>query len=128
MPAPGFNQDPSLGQGVEDLPVQEFVTHRAVEGLAVAILPWAAGCDVERVHTDLRQPLLHGIGDKFRAIVRPYVCRWPARAVLAAADVAKLAASKALTAKLDAIKRLISSPSSKTRGFASLTLHLGTRQ
>lgn len=67
--APALDQDPSFGQGVEDLPVQELVAHRAVEGLTVAIFPWAVGCNVERFHADLRQPLLHGIGDKFRAIV-----------------------------------------------------------
>ena len=35
MPAPGLDQDPSLGQGVE--------------ALAVTILPRTAGCDVERL-------------------------------------------------------------------------------
>lgn len=67
--APGFDQDLSLGQGVEDFSVQEFVTHRAVEGLAVAILPWATWSDVERLHADLRQPLLDGIGDELGAVV-----------------------------------------------------------
>ena len=31
--------------------------------------------DVERLHADLAEPLLHGIGDKFGAIVRPDMCR-----------------------------------------------------
>ena len=69
VPPPGFDQDLCLSQGVEDLAIQELVAHRAVEALAVAILPWAAGCDVERLHTDLRQPLLHGIGNELGAIV-----------------------------------------------------------
>ena len=69
MPSPGFDQDLSLGQSVEDLSVQELVTHRTVEALTVAILPRTAGCDVERLHTDPRQPLLHGVGDKLGAVV-----------------------------------------------------------
>jgi hypothetical protein len=69
MAPPGFDQDLILSQGVEDLPVQELVAHRAIKALAVAVLPWAARRDVERFHADLGQPLLDGIGDKFRAIV-----------------------------------------------------------
>lgn len=57
----GFDQDLCLSKGLEYLPIQEFVTHGA-------ILPWAVGCDVERLHTDPRQPLLHGVGDKLRAV------------------------------------------------------------
>lgn len=55
VPPPSFGQDLRLGQRVENLLVQQFITHRAVEGLAVAILPWAAGCDVERLHADPSQ-------------------------------------------------------------------------
>lgn len=40
--APGFDQESSCGQGIEALPVQELVADRAVEALAVAVLPWAA--------------------------------------------------------------------------------------
>ena len=69
MSAPSFDQDLSLSQGVEDFSVQELVTHRAVEALAVAVLPWAARRDVERLHADLRQPFLHGIGDELGAVV-----------------------------------------------------------
>lgn len=77
MASPSFDQDLCLSQGVEDLPVQELVAQAAAEGLAVAILPWAAGCDVEHLHTDPRQPLLHGVGDKLRAVVGPYMRRRP---------------------------------------------------
>ena len=69
MPSPGFDQDLCLSQSVKDLPIQELITHRAIERLTVAILPWAAGCDVERLHADLGQPLLDGIGDKLGAVV-----------------------------------------------------------
>lgn len=67
--APRFYQDLSFGQGVEDLPVHELVAHRAVEAIAVAVLPWAAWRDVERLHTDLCQPFLHRIGDKLGAAI-----------------------------------------------------------
>ena len=69
--------DNNLGflEAVKDLAIQQFVPELAVEGLAVAILPWAAGCDVERLHTDLRQLFLHGVGDKFWAIVRSNILR-----------------------------------------------------
>lgn len=79
MPSPGFDQYTGFGQRVEDLTLEQLVAHQAVEGLAVAVFPRAARCDVERFHADLRQPLLDGRGDKFRTIVRPYVRRRAAR-------------------------------------------------
>ena len=77
MTSPGFDQDLCLSQSVKDLPIQELITHRAIKALAVAILPWAARCDVERLHPDLCQPAFHGGGNELGAIVRPYV-RWRA--------------------------------------------------
>ena len=68
LSAPAFNQDLSFGQSVEYLPVQELVTQGAVEALALAVLLWAAWREVERLHSDLRQPLLHRIGDKGRGL------------------------------------------------------------
>ena len=35
VPSPGFDQDTGFGQRVEDLAVEQFVAHRAVEGLRV---------------------------------------------------------------------------------------------
>jgi hypothetical protein len=46
MPPPGFDQRSGLSQGVEDLTIEQFVAQRAVEGLAVSVLPWAAWRDV----------------------------------------------------------------------------------
>lgn len=41
MPPP-VDQDPGLGQRVEDLPVKQLVPQLAIEALAVAVLPrWA---------------------------------------------------------------------------------------
>lgn len=42
VPAPGLDQRLGLSQGIEDLAVQKLVTQRAVERLAVAVLPRAA--------------------------------------------------------------------------------------
>lgn len=50
-------------QGVEDLPVQELVAQRAVEALAIAVVPRATGRDVERLHAYLAEPLLDSAGD-----------------------------------------------------------------
>lgn len=77
MSAPTFDQDLGFGQGVEDLPVQEFVTHRAIEGPAVTISPRADRRDVECLHADPCQPFLHSVGDGLRAVVRSYVCLRP---------------------------------------------------
>lgn len=69
VPAPGLDQDLGLGQRVEDLAVQKLVTQRAVERFTVAVLPWAARRDVERLHPDPAQPVLHRLCNELRAIV-----------------------------------------------------------
>src|SRR3546814_9245192 len=71
MSPPSLDQDPGLGERVEDLAIEQFIAQRPVEALAVSILPWRSGGDVERLHADLRQPFLHRRRDKFRAIVGP---------------------------------------------------------
>lgn len=40
---PCFDDDPCLGEAVEDLAVEEFVAKLRVEALAVAVLPKAVG-------------------------------------------------------------------------------------
>ena len=45
MLAPAFDDDPRLGETVEQLPVQQLVAELRVEALAVAVLPGAAGLD-----------------------------------------------------------------------------------
>lgn len=47
--APLLDDDCGLLQAVEDFAVEAFVAELAIEGLAVAILPWAAGSYVERL-------------------------------------------------------------------------------
>src|SRR3546814_2436368 len=59
MSPPGFDQDAGLGERVEYLAIEQFIAQRPVEALAVSILPWRSGGDVERLHADLRQPFLH---------------------------------------------------------------------
>ena len=69
MPPPGFDQHPGLGEAVEDFTIEQFVAQRPIEAFIIAILPWRSRRDVERLHADLPQPLLDGIGDKFGAII-----------------------------------------------------------
>src|SRR3546814_6481896 len=67
MPPPGFDQHLGLGEAVEDLAIEQFVAKRPVEAFVVAVLPWRRRGDVERLHADLRQPLLDCRRDKFAA-------------------------------------------------------------
>lgn len=82
--SPTFDEDGGFPQRVEDLPVQELVPELAVEAFVVAVLPWAAWLDVERLHADPAKPVVHGMGGKLRAIVhpdRPGIVDLPARPV-----------------------------------------------
>lgn len=45
MPAPLLNQDRSLFRGIEDFRVQQLISEFAVEALAIAVFPRAAGLD-----------------------------------------------------------------------------------
>lgn len=38
--APLFNDDLRLFEGIEDFPVEQFVTEPAVEALTISVLPW----------------------------------------------------------------------------------------
>ena len=79
MPPPGLDQHFSFSEAVEDLTVEQLVTQRPVEAFVVTILPRRSGCDLERLHADLGQPLLNCSRDKFRAIVGPDIGRRPAQ-------------------------------------------------
>lgn len=68
---PRLDQHPGFSEGVENLAVQQLIPQRAVEALVVAVLPWRARGDVERLHADLPEPGLDGGGDELTAIVRP---------------------------------------------------------
>jgi hypothetical protein len=54
---------------VEDLAVEQLVAELAVEALAVAVLPWAAGLDVGRRGTDRGDPGPHGLGDELGPVI-----------------------------------------------------------
>lgn len=64
-----FDDDPSLGQAPELFAVQALVPEAAVEGLDEAVLPRAAGLDVDRPDLGFGQLVLELLGDKLRAIV-----------------------------------------------------------
>jgi hypothetical protein len=55
--APPFRQHPDLFYRVEDLAVEELIAKLRVEALAEAVLPWAAGLDVQRLRPGVGQPL-----------------------------------------------------------------------
>jgi len=79
MPPPSFDQHLGLGGRVEDLTIEQFVAQRPIEAFVVAILPRRCRGDVERLHTDIRQPFLDGRRVKLAAIIGPDVGRRPAR-------------------------------------------------
>ena len=75
VPPPGFDDDPRLGEAVEDLAVEELVAELRVEALAGAVLPRAARLDEGGLRPDGRDPLPHRLGDELGAVVRPDVAR-----------------------------------------------------
>ena len=75
MLAPAFDDDPRLGEVVEDLVVQELVPELRIEALAVAIFPRATRFDERGFRSHCRDPLPHGLGDELRAVVRSNMAR-----------------------------------------------------
>ena len=73
--APLLEDDGSLLQTEEYFAVQAFIAQFPVEGLAVAILPWAAGSYVERLRSQLCKPAAHNLCRHLRAVVRTHVFR-----------------------------------------------------
>ena len=71
MPAPAFDDDLGFAQGVEDLAVEELVAQARIETLDEAVLPRAARRDVGGLCADCADPILHRLGDKLWAVVRP---------------------------------------------------------
>ena len=65
-----LDDDPSLGEGPELLPVQAFVPEAPVERLDEAVLPGTGRLDVDRLDLLLGQPPLEFFGDKLRTVVR----------------------------------------------------------
>ena len=72
---PSLDQHFRLRQIVEDFPIQQLVPELAVEALVVAVLPWRAGLDLERLHADTRQPVPHRLCGELAAIIRTDVVR-----------------------------------------------------
>src|SRR3954468_13065130 len=69
VPPPAFDHDLGFRQRVEDLAAEQLVPELAVEALAVAVLPRAAGLDVGCRGTDRRDPGPHGLGDELGPVV-----------------------------------------------------------
>ena len=69
VPPPAFYDDLRLGEGVEDLAVEEFVAHPGIERLDEAVLPRAAGCDVGGLGANRADPFLHSLRDELRPII-----------------------------------------------------------
>jgi hypothetical protein len=116
----GFDQDASLCKRVDDLAGKQFIVQRSVEAFAVAILPWRSGCDLERLHADLRQLLLHRRGDKLRAIVGPDVRGRPrvTNSSASAASASSLLSSRATAGAM--YSRLALSMIERIRHFATI--------
>ena len=68
--APLRDDDLCFLEAVEDFTVEQFVAQLAVEAFAVAVLPGASWRDVQRLGSDVRQPLAHDLGRHLGAIVR----------------------------------------------------------
>jgi len=69
--------DHNLGflQAVEDLSIEALVAQLAVEGFAIAVLPRAAGLDVERLCSELCEPATHDLGRHLSTVVGADVFR-----------------------------------------------------
>lgn len=79
MAPPGLDHHLGLGQAEEYLAVEQFVSQLAVEALAVAILPRAAGLDVGGLGANGGDPGSQRDGDELRPIVRPNIGWRPAQ-------------------------------------------------
>ena len=69
MTSPTFDDDLGLSQRVEDFTVEQLVAEPRLEALDVSVFPGASRCDVGRLRTNGRDPILHGLGHKLRAVV-----------------------------------------------------------
>ena len=66
---PLFDDDLSLFEGIEDLPIKQFVPEAGIEGLAVSVLPRRAGFNVGGFSPHRLDPVPDGLGHKLRSIV-----------------------------------------------------------
>jgi hypothetical protein len=65
---PALNDDPRLGEAVEQFAVQQLVAELRVEALAVSILPGAARLDERSPGSHRDDPLSHGPGDELGTV------------------------------------------------------------
>src|SRR5450755_827100 len=67
--APAFDDNLSFPQRVEDLAVEQFVSQARIKTFDKAVLSRAAWRDVGGIGSDGRDPILHGLSHKLRAVV-----------------------------------------------------------
>ena len=70
VPPPLLDHDAGFLHGVEHLAVEEFVPQLRVEALAIAVLPGTARLDVGSRRSNRRDPVLYGLGNELRPVVR----------------------------------------------------------
>ncbi len=70
LPPPAFDQDLGVRHGVEDLPVEQFITEFPVEGVHIAVLPRTPGFAEQRLHLQVLEPQPDELRREFRTIVR----------------------------------------------------------
>lgn len=75
MSSPALDDDLGFSECVEHLAVEQLVTQLAVEAFAVAVLPRAAGLDVERLCSELCEPATHDLGRHLSTVVGADVFR-----------------------------------------------------
>jgi hypothetical protein len=68
VPSPRLDYDPSLPQTVEDLAIEQFIAQAGVEALDIAVLQGTSRRDIGRPCADRGDLVLHGLGNKLRAI------------------------------------------------------------
>ena len=66
---PLFDDDLRLLQGVEDLPIKQFVPEAGIERLTVSVLPRQAGFNVGGFGPHRLDPVPDGLGHELRCIV-----------------------------------------------------------
>lgn len=77
FPAEVLDDHAGFGERPELLTVEAFVPEASVEALHVAVLPRAAGFDVDRLDPILRDPLLDRLGDELAPVVASKERRCP---------------------------------------------------
>ena len=68
MDAPSLDENLGLGERVEDLAIEEFISEFPIEAFIVAILPRAAGLDIKRLYTQTLEPIPDDFSCKFAAV------------------------------------------------------------